>query len=148
MATISTSRLREVVGPVVEATGYDLEEVTTTAAGRRSVVRVVIDRDGGVDLDDVAAVARDVSQALDDSDALGDAAYVLEVTSPGVDRPLTEPRHWRRNIGRLVTAGDIEGRISDVTDDGVAIEVNGEVQQISFDQLAEGRVVVEFKAQP
>jgi ribosome maturation factor RimP len=146
MASLSPARLRELVEPVVTAAGYDLEAVAITPAGRRSVVRVVVDRDGGIDLDAVAEVSRAVAAALDDTDALGDAPYVLEVTSPGVDRPLTEPRHWRRNIGRKVTTADVTGRIREVTEDGVAIEVNGDVETISFPELAEGRVVVEFKS--
>ena len=100
--------LLDVLAPVVAATGYDLEDVTVTSAGRRSLVRVIVDADGGVDLDAVAEVSRVVSEALD-GDADGGAAfagpYVLEVSSPGVDRPLTEPRHWRRAIGRLVQVG-------------------------------------------
>jgi ribosome maturation factor RimP len=145
MAALSQTRLRELVEPVIVEAGYDLEEVTVSPAGRRSVVRVVVDRDGGVDLDAVAEVSRAVSVALDDTASLGDAPYVLEVTSPGVDRPLTEPRHWRRNIGRMVSAGGLTGRIREVTDDGVAIEVNGSLVEIEFGELAEGRVVVEFK---
>jgi ribosome maturation factor RimP len=145
MASLSHTQLRELLEPVVTGAGYDLEEVTTTPAGRRSVVRVVVDRDGGVDLDAVAEVSRVISSALDNSDALGDSPYVLEVTSPGVDRPLSEPRHWRRNIGRMVQAGDTTGRITEVTDDGVAIEVNGDVETISFPHLPEGRIIVEFK---
>jgi ribosome maturation factor RimP len=144
MPALSQSRLREIVGPAVEASGYDLEEVTMSKAGRRSVVKVVVDRDGGVDLDAVADVSRAVSSALDEADPLGEQAYVLEVTSPGVDRPLTEPRHWRRNIGRLAKTGEVTGRIREVTDDGVSIEVNGEVETISFPDLGEGRVVLEF----
>ena len=77
-------------------------------AGRRSVVRVIVDSDGGVDLDAVADVSKAVSDALDEADPLGEQPYVLEVTSPGVDRPLTEPRHWRRNIGRKVKAGEVD----------------------------------------
>jgi ribosome maturation factor RimP len=145
MASLSQTRLSELVEPVVALAGYDLEELTVTPAGRRSVVRVVVDRDGGVDLDAVAEVSRAVSAALDDSDVLGEVPYVLEVTSPGVDRPLTEPRHWRRNVGRLVSAGDRTGRIREVTDDGVVIEDSGDVETISFADLPEGRVVVEFK---
>jgi ribosome maturation factor RimP len=144
MATISAAQLRPVVEPVVAAAGYDLEDITTTAAGRRSVVRVVVDRDGGVDLDDVAELSRAISQRLDDADPVGDAAYTLEVTSPGVDRPLTEPRHWRRNVGRLVETGGRKGRIKEVTDDGVVIDVDGETETISFEQRPEGRVVIEF----
>src|SRR3954471_22234941 len=100
----AASRLAGWIEPVVGAAGYDLEELVVTPAGRRSVVRVVVDRDAGVTLDDIAEVSRAVSAALDENDGeLGRAPYVLEVTSPGVDRPLTEPRHWRRNTGRLVT---------------------------------------------
>src|ERR1700709_2228211 len=109
--------LLEVLSPVVAATGHDLEDVTVTAAGRRSLIRVIVDADGGVDLDAVADVSRAGSDALDEgpgSDAFA-GPYVLEVSSPGVDRPLTEPRHWRRAIGRLVqvTVGEQQliGRI-------------------------------------
>src|SRR5437763_10645803 len=99
----ATARLTGWIAPVVDGVGYDLEELVVTPAGRRSVVRVVIDRDEGVTLDDIAEVSRAVSAALDENDGeLGRAPYVLEVTSPGVDRPLTEARHWRRNVGRLV----------------------------------------------
>jgi ribosome maturation factor RimP len=132
------------VEPAVVELGYDLEEVTVAKAGRRSVVRVVVDIDGGVDLDAVADVSKRISAALDEADPLGEQPYVLEVTSPGVDRPLTEPRHWRRNVGRKVRAGEREGRIREVTDDGVTIEVKGEVETISFEQLPPGHIVLEF----
>jgi ribosome maturation factor RimP len=145
MASLSQTRLRELIEPVVAGSGYDLEEVVTTPAGRRSVIRVVVDRDGGVDLDAVAEVSRAVSAALDTAPGLGDAPYVLEVTSPGVDRPLTEPRHWRRNVGRMVSTGERTGRITTVTDDGVEIEVDGEVETIAFAELPPGRVIVEFR---
>src|SRR5687767_13711543 len=100
----AAARLAGWIVPVVEGAGYDLEELVVTPAGRRSVVRVVVDRDSGVTLDDIAEVSRAVSDVLDgEDDGMGRTPYVLEVTSPGVDRPLTELRHWRRNIGRLVT---------------------------------------------
>ena len=93
-----TDRLHGWIEPAVGAAGYDLEELVVTPAGRRSVVRVVVDRDEGVTLDDIAEVSRQVSDVLDQNDdGMGRTPYVLEVTSPGVDRPLTEPRHWRRN---------------------------------------------------
>jgi ribosome maturation factor RimP len=128
----------------VVAAGYDLEDVVVTSAGRRSVVRVVVDRDGGIDLDAVAEVSRAVSDALDAADAFGESAYTLEVTSPGVDRPLTEPRHWRRNIGRLVETQSFKGRILEVTDAGVAVEVDGTRRDVSHDELGPGKVIVEF----
>ncbi|GAA1902100.1 ribosome maturation factor RimP [Williamsia serinedens] len=95
-----------VVGPLVEAHGLDLERVEESGSGDSTVVRVVVDADAGTDLDDLAELSRELSTALDgaDPDPLGDRRYTLEVTSPGVDRPLTAPRHWRRAQGRKVTA--------------------------------------------
>jgi ribosome maturation factor RimP len=144
MSSLSQPRLSELVEPVVSAAGYDLEDVEVTKAGRRSVVRVIVDCDGGVDLDEVADLSKAVSVALDEADPTGEQPYVLEVTSPGVDRPLTHPRHWRRNVGRKVKAGDVEGRIREVTEDGVVIDTDGEVETISFDALPDGHVVIEF----
>lgn len=104
--------------------GVDLETVEVTKAGRRDVVRVVVDRDGGVDLDLIAEVSRRISELLDEA-PLSDSItgpFVLEVTSPGVDRPLTEPRHWRRAISRLVhvslsDGSEATGRVVSVVDD-------------------------------
>ena len=79
----------------------DLEGIRITAAGRRRVLRLVVDGDGGVSLDVIALASRELSAVLDDSEVMGDVPYILEVSSPGVDRPLTERRHWRRAIGRL-----------------------------------------------
>jgi ribosome maturation factor RimP len=165
----TTSRLAEWIEPVVGAAGYDLEDLVVTPAGRRSIVRVVVDRDEGVTLDDVAEVSRAVSETLDrHDDGMGRTPYVLEVTSPGVDRPLTEPRHWRRNTGRLVTvaagpagsATEITGRITEVGDAGVtiAVEAAGKpgakkrpptATQVPWSELGAGRVQVEFgRAEP
>ena len=158
------SRLARWIEPVVTGAGYDLEELVVTPAGRRTVVRVVVDRDEGVSLDDVAEVSRAVSDVLDRNDGdLGRAPYVLEVTSPGVDRPLTEPRHWRRNTGRLVavtvgpagSAEQLAGRITAVDDAGVtlAVEKPGKPgarrkpptpRQVPWADLGPGRVQVEF----
>ena len=99
-------RLRAVIEPVVSAAGYDLEDLSVSRAGRRYVVRVIVDGDGGISLDAVADVSRALSGALDQAEETGGdlvaGEYQLEVSSPGVDRPLTLPRHWRRNAGRLV----------------------------------------------
>lgn len=147
--------------PVVSAAGYDLEELAVRSAGQRSVVRVVVDRDSGVSLDDVADVSHVLSEVLDSHDDAMGPAYVLEVTSPGVDRPLTLPRHWRRNAGRLVsvllTGGEtVLGRLAGVDDGGVVLAVEkagakkGQVRKaagerrLGWAELAEGRVQVEF----
>ena len=151
--TASAARLSELVRPAVAAVGYDLEQLTVTAAGRRSVVRVVVDKDGGVTLDDVADVSRVISDALDAADAadpsLLGATYVLEVSSPGVDRPLTEPRHWRRNLRRLVTAtlregGPVTGRVVSADDEAVTLDVDGTEQRLAYADVVRGAVQVEF----
>jgi ribosome maturation factor RimP len=143
------TRLAGLVAPVVEAAGYDLEELVVTPAGRRSIVRVVVDRDAGVTLDDVAEVSRAVSAALDEHDGgFGSTPYVLEGTSPGVDRPLTEPRHWRRAIGRLVKvdiAGrSATGRVTAVGEDAVTLEVTGRERTVKWADLGRGKVQIEF----
>ena len=144
MAAVSRDRVRSALEPVVTAAGFDLEDVNVTAAGRRHVVRVVVDRDGGVDLDAVAEISRTVSDTLDASDVTGGAAYTLEVTSPGVDRPLTEPRHWRRAAGRLVTAGQVTGRVVSADEETVTLDVEGAQTVLRYDDLAPGHVQVEF----
>jgi ribosome maturation factor RimP len=144
MAAVSRDRVRTALEPVVSAAGYDLEDVTVTTAGRRQVVRVIVDRDGGIDLDAVADISRTVSDALDAADATGGAAYTLEVTSPGVDRPLTEPRHWRRAAGRLVTAGAVTGRVVSADDVTVTLDVDGTQTMLRYDDLPPGHVQVEF----
>jgi ribosome maturation factor RimP len=160
----ATSRLTGWIDPVVSAAGYDLEDLVVTPAGRRSVVRVVVDRDEGVTLDDIAEVSRAVSDVLDSNDdGMGRTPYVLEVTSPGVDRPLTEHRHWRRNTGRLVTVTvgpsgsteEVTGRITAVDDAGVTLAVEAQSKpgakkraptprQVLWAELGAGRVQVEF----
>jgi len=141
------------LAPVVQQAGLVLEDVTITPAGRRRVVRVVVDlpqdRTGSLDLDAVADVSRSVSDALDASDALGGAPYVLEVGTPGVDRPLTERRHWSRARTRLVAVpvdgAGVTGRVQAVGDDGVVLEVDGQERTVPWEQLGAGRVQVEFR---
>src|SRR3954471_13022983 len=151
--TASAERLSELLAPVVQTTGADLEGVDVSKAGKRSVVRVVVDRDGGVSMDDVADVSRAVSDALDALDetepgVLG-PSYVLEVTSPGVDRPLTAARHWRRNVGRLVTAGlnegpHVTGRPTAARDEVVVLDVDGAERPLALVDVVRGTVQVEF----
>jgi ribosome maturation factor RimP len=151
--TASSARLSELLTPVVAGAGADLEDVSVAKAGKRSVVRIVVDRDGGVSLDDVADVSRVVSEALDafdeqDPTALG-ASYVLEVTSPGVDRPLTQPRHWRRNVRRLVTATLTDGttatgRVLAADEQTVTLDVDGAERVLAMGDVVRGNVQVEF----
>lgn len=146
------SRLTEVIEPVVARQGVDLEDITVTRMGRRYLVRVTVDIDGGVGHDELTEVSRAVSDALDEAEERsGDITpgpYTLEVSSPGVDRPLTQPRHWHRNVGRLVAvrvAGrPVTGRVIATDAHGVSLDVDGRRIDAAFDDLGPGRVQVEF----
>jgi ribosome maturation factor RimP len=129
--------------------GLDLEAVELTPAGKRRLLRLAVDRDGGVTLDDIAEATREVSRAIDDADAMGESPYTLEVTSRGVDRPLTMPRHWRRNCDRLVkvttTDGEtVTGRIGESDDDRVTLDVSGRRRTLGYAEVARALVQVEF----
>ena len=153
MAQDAGPRLTELLAPAMQGAGYDLEDVRVSPAGKRRVVRVVVDRDGGPTLDQVAELSRAVSDVLDtaeqdEPDLLG-GAYVLEVSSPGVDRPLTEARHWRRNTTRLVAAtlsdgSTVTGRVLSADDQVVALEVEGASRELPLSGLVRGVVLVEF----
>ena len=146
------ARLTALIEPVVARHGLDLEEVTVTRMGRRYLVRVTVDADGGVGHDELSDVSRAVSDALDEeeerSGELTPGSYTLELSSPGVDRPLTQPRHWHRNVGRLVAvtvAGrPVTGRVTATGATGVTLDVDGRRLDATFDELGPGRVQVEF----
>jgi ribosome maturation factor RimP len=160
-APVDAEQVAGLIEPVVTGLGMDLEGVRVTSAGRRRVLRIIVDADGGVSLDDIAEVSRDLSVALDDSTIMGDLPYTLEVSSPGVDRPLTERRHWRRAIGRLVVAplltpesapdgnggqraGTIEGRVTGASADGITLDVAGESRRFGYGDLGPGKIKIEF----
>jgi ribosome maturation factor RimP len=146
------ARLREVIEPVITDAGYDLDGLSLSRAGRRHLVRLTVDRDGGVNLDAVADVSRLVSAALDAAEAGGEelfaGEYELQVSSPGVDRPLTLPRHWRRNVGRLVQvrAGDkqLTGRVTAADDHGVVLVVDETEHPLAYGELGTGKIQLEF----
>ena len=142
----------ELVDPL-SALGLDVEAVEISPAGKRRVLRVAVDKDGGVTLDDVADATREVSRVLDDSDVMGEQPYTLEVTSRGVDRPLTLPRHWRRNTDRLVkvtlTDGSaVTGRITGCDDDKAVLDVSGTNRDVAYAEVAKALVQVEFNRKP
>ena len=142
----------ELAGPL-GALGLDVEAVELTPAGKRRVLRVAVDKDGGVTLDDVADATREVGRVLDDSDVMGEQPYTLEVTSRGVDRPLTLPRHWRRNADRLVkvTLADgatLVGRITRSDDEAVTLDVDGRAREVAYADVAKALVQVEFNRRP
>jgi ribosome maturation factor RimP len=151
-------RLTRLLEPVVHALGLDLEGIRVSAAGRRRLLRVTVDADGGVSLDVIATASRELSARLDGAVEMGELPYTLEVSSPGIDRPLTEPRHWRRAVGRLVVAPlsadnghqagngavSAEGRITGVTERGVTLDCDGALREYAYAELGPGRVQVEF----
>ncbi len=139
----------ELTGPI-GLLGLDLEAVDLTSAGKRRILRVAIDKDGGVTMDDIADATREVSRVLDDTDLMGRQAYTLEVSSPGVDRPLTLPRHWRRNSGRLVKVTFAEGepltgRITETDDEGAVVDVEGTERRLEYAEVKKAKVQIEFK---
>src|SRR5580704_5102900 len=155
--------LARVLEPAVRAAGMDLESVRVSPAGRRRLLKLVVDADGGVGLEAIAEVSREVAVRLDASGVMGEVPYTLEVSSPGVDRPLTEPRHWRRAQGRLVSAplavagGDdpgrtgaprrpptIQGRILVAGGTSVTLDIDGDHVEFDYDELGPGQVQVEF----
>ncbi len=143
------SRIADALRDHLSALGLDLEAVELTPAGKRRVLRVAVDQDGGVSLDDIADATRAVSGVLDDTDLMGETAYTLEVTSRGVDRPLTEPRHWRRNRDRLVKVSLVDGtqltgRVTDSDDGGATLDVDGAPTRLAYDEVGKALVQIEF----
>jgi ribosome maturation factor RimP len=148
-STATAARIEdELTGPLGDL-GLDVESVEITPAGKRRVLRVAVDKDGGVTLDDVASATRAVNAVLDESDVMGEQPYTLEVTSRGVDRPLTLPRHWRRNRSRLVkvtlAGGDVvTGRIAAADEEQATLEVDGKERPVPFADIDKALVQIEF----
>jgi ribosome maturation factor RimP len=146
-------RLAGLIQPVVTAAGMDVEAVRVSVVGKRRLLRIVVDSDRGVSLDDAAEVSRDISALLDGANTMGEIPYTLEVSSPGVDRPLTEPRHWRRAARRLVKVkvsgdGSIVGRVLAADDSGVTLDVDGSRRALGYGALGPGAIQVEFGRLP
>jgi ribosome maturation factor RimP len=149
MSAAQVRALRSLAEPLVAQFDCDLEEVVIRPAGKRRLVRVVVDHDGGLPLDLVAGISRAISRALDDAAILGESPFVLEVTSPGVDRPLTLPRHWRRAVGRIVlvtprVGEPWEGRVRSADEDSAVLELASGTTTIRYADVARAVVQVEF----
>ncbi|MFF6998073.1 ribosome maturation factor RimP [Streptomyces sp. NPDC008313] len=158
MSTTQSERLRQLLEPLVGSQGLDLEEIAVDSVGRKRVLRVVVDSDDGADLDRIADVSRALSAKLDESDAMGEGEYTLEVGTPGAERALTEHRHYVRATERLVKfqlteaagAGELVARILRVDEDGIDVEVPGvkgrrpTARRLAFADVAKARVQVEF----
>lgn len=145
-------QLEPLVADAVARAGFELEQLNVQQAGRKQLVKVIVDRDGGIGLDEVAVVSRAVSEALDAEDDVLSGAYTLEVTSPGLDRPLTKPRHWRRARLRKVSVRQaedkFEARVGAADDDGVELLVDGELRRVGYTDIEHAVIEVEFKDPP
>jgi len=134
------------IRPIIEATGNYLEELTITTAGKVKILTVIVDSDSHLNLDQVTAVTKEISEIIETLPALGDSTFTLEVSSPGIDRPLTKPRHWRKNLDRLVkvtmqSGSVIEGRIGEATESTVLV---GD-EKVSFEDIKRAVLEIEFK---
>ena len=135
----------ELVEPLVTKAGLVLEEVQVQTPGKNRFVTVIVDSETGLNLDQVTEASRIVGEAMDSAPFMGDAPYTLEVTSPGVDRPLTAPRHWRKNVDRLVKIikldGEIcKGRIASATEEEVTLDCCS----VSYADIKRAVIEVEF----
>lgn len=147
------SRLQPIVAEAVTAAGFDLDSFEVQQAGRRQLVKVVVDSDDGIGLDEVAEVSRKVAAALDENEHVLASAYTLEVTSPGIERPLTQQRHWRRARFRLVKVTPVEGeafvgRVGHAGADAARLLAGGELRDVRYAQVAKAVVEIEFKQPP
>ncbi len=153
------TRIAEELRPVVEGLGLELYDVEVTGAGRALVLRVLVDREGGIDLDSVSAATQQVSAALDGASSADGlpAGYALEVSSPGVERPLRRPEHFRRAVGATATvkfrAADgatsrVQGRVVGATDDELELDVDGDVQRVRYEDLLAARTIFEWGPAP
>jgi ribosome maturation factor RimP len=134
------------VTPALSALGFYLEDVTITSAGRRSMLTIIVDGDTHLSLDQVTSATKAISEIVESLQSLGDTPFTLEVTSPGLDRPLTKPRHWRKNIDRLVKVvlldgKEIKGRIKAASEDSATVDQS----EINFADIKRASLEVEFK---
>ena len=134
------------ITPALEALGFYLEDVAITSAGRRSMLTVIVDGDTHLSLDQVTSATKAIGEIVESIQSLGETPFTLEVTSPGLDRPLTKVRHWQKNINRLVKVvlqdgSEIKGRINEVNE---ANSVVGEIK-VNYPDIKRATLEVEFK---
>ena len=134
------------VTPALSALGFYLEDVTITSAGRRSMLTIIVDGDTHLSLDQVTSATKAIGEIVEGLQSLGDTPFTLEVTSPGLDRPLTKPRHWRKNIDRLVKivlldGSVVNGRIKSATETDVQVDD----VSIEFSAIKRATLEVEFR---
>jgi len=151
--------VRGLVEPVVDALGLRLYDVDLTGSGRTTVLRVLVDQEGGVDLEAISAAAEAVSAALDHAPAASQPSgpYALEVSSPGLERPLRRPEHYRGAVGAEVSVKTREhdgsavrrrGVVASAGDDGFELTVDGATEHVGYDRVIQARTVFEWGPAP
>lgn len=149
MQSSAVDAVAKIVQPIVTNLNLDLEQILVRPAGNRLLVKIIVDKDGGISLDDVAQLTAAISEPLEQIAALADP-FTLEVTSPGVDRPLTEVKHWQRNVSRLVkvslTSGEsLEGRILEVNEQEISLQIKQRTRSIDIKDVAKALIQAEFR---
>ncbi len=134
------------ITPALSDLGFYLEDITITSAGRRSMLTVIVDGDTHLSLDQVTVATKAIGEIVENIQSLGQAPFTLEVTSPGLDRPLTKPRHWRKNIDRLVKivlldGNEVKGRVKDATEVSATVDE----QVVKFSDIKRATLEIEFK---
>ena len=134
------------ITPALEALGFYLEDVTIISAGRRSMLTVIVDGDTHLSLDQVTSATKAIGEIVESVQSLGETPFTLEVTSPGLDRPLTKVRHWQKNINRLVKVvlldgSEIKGRIIDVNEVSATVDE----KNINYSDIKRATLEIEFK---
>ena len=135
------------ITPTIESTGAYLEEVQFVRAGKKSLLTVIVDSESGLNLDQVTEVSRLISEIVESLPAMGSTPFTLEVTSPGIDRPLTLPRHWRKNQNRLVRVVKNDGTVVEgrIANSGETSAIIGE-SEINYSEIKKALIQIEFKA--
>ena len=148
-----SEKITELVQPAVEKAGFFLEDVHVVSPGKHRIVTCIVDGQTPLNLDQVTSVSREISELLDSADFMDDSAFTLEVTSPGVDRPLTLPRHWHKNLNRLVKVVNqdgsvVNGRITSVEESQVILneDIKGKLKEhnVIFSTIKRATVEIEF----
>jgi len=148
-----TQTITELISPAVTEAGFFLEEVQIASPGSHRIVTCVVDGQTPLNLDQVTVASRVISELLDTAEFMGETPFTLEVTSPGVDRPLTQPRHWTKNLTRLikVTLSDgtiTTGRLTEFNDvDATLVEnIKGRLKEhtVTFADIKRAVVEIEF----
>jgi ribosome maturation factor RimP len=148
-----SEKITALVQPAVESAGFFLEDVHVVSPGKHRIITCVVDGHTPLNLDQVTSVSRDISELLDVADFMDETAFTLEVTSPGVDRPLTLARHWQKNLNRLVKvvkqdASTVNGRITTIEDSQVILieDIKGKSKEhiVQFADIKRATVEIEF----